>query len=77
MKLNNITNSLIELKEESSLPKNIKEKIDEIVDILNNGNSSIKINQALDVLEEIANDSNLETYTRTQVLNILSLLEKL
>ncbi len=72
-----ITDSLIELKYDSSIPKNIKEKIGQIILILNNENDSIKKNKALDVLEEVVDDSNLESYTRTEILNVVSLLEKL
>ena len=72
-----ITDSLIEVKDDSSIPKNIKEKLEEIIIILNGGiDSSIKINKALNILEDVADDSNLEAYTRTQILNVVSLLEK-
>ena len=72
-----ITDSLIEVKDDSSIPKNIKEKLEEIIIILNGGiDSSIKINKALNILEDVADDSNLEAYTRTQILNVASLLEK-
>ena len=75
--LKKITTSLTELKDDFSIPKNIKEKIEQIIIILNNENDSIKKNKALDVLEEVVDDSNLESYTRTEILNVVSLLEKL
>jgi len=73
-----VSDSLIGLKDDSSLPKNIKEKIEGIIIILNDGSeSSIKVNKVLDILEDVADDSNLEPYTRTEILNVVSLLEKL
>lgn len=76
--LENINDSLTELKHDSTIPKNIREKIEEIITVLNDGSdSSIKINKALDTLDEIADDANLEPYIRTQIWNVVSLLEKL
>lgn len=78
MNINDINNSLIDLREDNSLPRNIKEKIEEIITILNTStDSSIKVNKALDILEDVADDTNIEPYTRTQVWNVASLLEKL
>ncbi len=66
------------LQEDSGVPKNIKLKIQEIIDSLKDTeNVSIKINKALSDLEEIAEDSNMQSYTRTQIWNAISLLETL
>jgi len=37
----------------------------------------IRINKALHELEEIADDINLQPFTRTQLWNIVSILEKI
>jgi len=76
--LKNISYLLVEMKEDSSIPKNIREIIEETIVILNDETeSSIKVNKVLDLLETVADDSNLESYTRTQILNVVTLLEKL
>ena len=68
---------LQELEKDINIPKNIKIKIKKIVDILREGTElSIKINKSLNELDEISNDPNLEPYTRTQIWNIASILEK-
>jgi uncharacterized protein (UPF0147 family) len=59
------------------VPRNVKSKVEQVLKILNeNTEVSIRVNKALNELEEIANDSNMQTYTRTQLWNIISLLEK-
>jgi len=69
---------LEELEKDVNIPKNIKIKIEGIIDILKEDTElSIKINKALNELDEISNDSNLEPYTRTQIWNIVSILEKI
>ena len=39
--------------------------------------TQIKVSKALNELEEIADDVNLKSYTRTQVWNVVSALEKI
>jgi len=76
--LEGIVEVLRELDEDVSVPKNIKGKISNVINLLNNGNTeaSIKVNQALHILDEIADDTNIKSFTRTQIWNIVSLLEK-
>ncbi len=69
---------LQELEEDTNIPKNIKTKIKSITNILKEDTElSIKVNKALNELDEISNDPNLEAYTRTQIWNIVSILEKI
>lgn len=73
----NIVAALTEINEDQTIPKNIKSKIQGIIGTLSNDlDVSIRANKALDELEEVVNDSNIEPYTRTQFWNIISLLEK-
>ncbi len=69
---------LSDLREDSGVPKNVKLKIQEIISSLEDHTDiSIKINKALTDLEEIAEDVNMQSYTRTQIWSVISLLEKL
>lgn len=71
-----VLDALSEIQEDITVPKNIRNKVREIIDSLNKETEqSIKINKALDELEKIADDANIQPYTRTQVWNIISLLE--
>lgn len=76
-KLGSIVEVLEELCEEGSVPKNIKAKFLDIVSYLKESDEvSIKVNKALHSLDEIGDDTNLQPYIRTQIWNIVSMLEK-
>lgn len=73
-----IIDALSELLVDSTVPKNTKSIIDNIINTLKeNVEISIKVNKALHKLEEITDDTNLQSYTRTQLWNISSMLEKI
>jgi uncharacterized protein (UPF0147 family) len=74
--VDDILESLSELQEDTTIPKNIKTKLQQIVEILKqDADTSIKINKALNELEDISDDANIQPYTRTQLWNIVSMLE--
>ena len=76
--LTKITEYLKELEEDNTIPKNVRTKITGIINILTGSEElNIKINKALDDLEEISNDTNMQSYTRTQIWNVTSLLENI
>jgi len=73
-----VVNSLNEIKEDATVPRNVRTKIESVVNTLKEDTeSSIKVNKALSELDQIANDVNLQAYTRTQIWNIMSMLEKI
>ncbi|MBN1544797.1 UPF0147 family protein [Candidatus Woesearchaeota archaeon] len=77
-RIQNIIEALEELANDSTVPRNIKSKVSEVISTLKEGNGqdmSIKINKALSTLDEISDDTNIQTYTRTQIWNIASMLE--
>ena len=68
---------LEELCDDNTVPRNIKAKFQGMVSELKDGSEiSIKVNKALHDLDEIADDTNLQPYVRTQIWNIVSMLEK-
>ena len=74
--IKNIVEVLKEMEEDNSIPKNIKDKLNITIDALKNDNNlKMSINKALHELDEIADDPNLQSYTRTQIWNVVSLLE--
>tara|TARA_Y100000310_G_scaffold258452_1_gene266872 strand:+ start:4330 stop:4578 length:249 start_codon:yes stop_codon:yes gene_type:complete len=76
-KIKEIIDTLSELKEDQSLPKNTGVKLQEVIDVLNSDSeSSMKVNKAFNILEGIADNTNLQSYIRTQIWNITSMLEK-
>ena len=76
--INDVLEVLEELQDDSTVPKNVRSKIQMIVDALNEDSEvSIRVNKALHILDEISDDANLQSYTRTQIWSIVSMLEKL
>ena len=77
MDIKGVIAELKELLEDASVPKNVKESIERVIKTLEeNGDLSIRVNKALNDLDEIADDINMQAYTRTQIWNIVSMLEK-
>lgn len=68
---------LEEIANDTSVPKNVKDKVAIVIKILKNeGDLKVNVNKALNELDEVADDPNLESYTRSLVWNIVSMLEK-
>ena len=76
-RLEGVLEALNELADDNTVPKNVKAKIATVIETLKSdeGDLSMKINKALSELDEISDDTNLQSYTRTQVWNIASMLE--
>ena len=73
-----IINKLIdEINADRTVPKNIRTSLTEARNHINNekGDLAVRINAAVSILDEISNDPNIPTYTRTQIWNIVSMLE--
>lgn len=68
--------ALRELEGDSQVPKNVKTKITSTISTLEQaGEMPIKVSRALQELEQLTEDNNMQAYTRTQIFNIVSLLE--
>ena len=73
-----IVKRLKDLKEDPSVPKNVKLKISDIIGILEKeDDKSIKLDKIVHIFDELNEDSNIDSYTRTQLWNIASMLESL
>ncbi len=69
---------LSEIHGDVTVPRNVRTKIDLIIGTLRDADElPIKVNKALNGLDELSSDVNLQSYTRTQIWNIMSVLEKL
>ncbi len=69
---------LTQIEEDVSLPRNIKEKIRKAIDALG-GDKELKIraNKALRELDDVSDSSNLPSYVRPQIWNVVSMLESI
>ncbi len=76
--LADVISYLNDLLNDTSVPRNVKTKIEGIVrSFQDKAEISLRINKALSVLEEVCDDNNIQTYTRTQIWNAVSMLEAL
>ncbi|HIG93181.1 MAG: hypothetical protein QT02_C0004G0070 [archaeon GW2011_AR9] len=71
--LKEVIEFLGQLKEDPDMSKRFKEKADQIIVMLSEG-SILAVEKALLVLEEL-NASDLSSYHRTQVWDVISMLE--
>ncbi|AJF62315.1 MAG: hypothetical protein QT11_C0001G0159 [archaeon GW2011_AR20] len=71
-----ILSTLNLIKEDESVPRNVKARIDSAICCLNDNEKdfSLKINSVLQELDDISNDKNLPAYTRVEILNIIGIL---
>jgi uncharacterized protein (UPF0147 family) len=60
-----------------SVPRNIRTKCEDSVKILKDEKQdiAIRVSTVISNMDEISNDPNIPTYTRTQIWNIVSILE--
>ena len=62
-----------------TVPRNIRTKCEDSIKILKDDkqDNAIRINTVISSMDEISNDPNIPMYTRTQVWNIVSILESM
>ncbi|MBI2578730.1 MAG: UPF0147 family protein [Candidatus Aenigmarchaeota archaeon] len=72
-----INRLLDEINNDRSVPRNIRNMVAEAKKSLNDGKQepNVRINTAISILDEVSNDTNIPTYTRTHIWNIVSMLE--
>lgn len=73
-KIQEIIFTLNELKDDSTVSKNIKEKIERIISFLEH-DEALGVDKAINEIEEMMETNNIPSYTRTQIWNVVSLLE--
>ena len=78
-KIDDLVSMMREITEDRTVPRNIKKAVEEAIRELTNEENElpVRINGCVSILDEIATDPNIPLYTRTQLWNIVSLVEKL
>ncbi len=75
-RLQQIIDALTELSGDSTVPRNVKNQLARTIAVLSSDEERrIKVSKALEELDEVIDDPNMQPYTRTQLWNIVSLLE--
>ena len=74
-----INGIITELKEDHSIPRNVITKLESVEKILEGDGEDIyiKVDKAIQVIEEIIEDTNIQPFIRTRLWNICSLLESM
>ena len=74
--LKQVAEMLGQIVNDRSVPKNIRSAAELAMSALgSDGQKELKISTAVHTLDEIINDPNMPMYTRTQIWNIVSILE--
>lgn len=75
-KLKQIGDLLLQISEDRTVPRNIRESAQLAKESLESKEEQImKVDKAIQLLDDISEDSNMPAYTRTQIWSIVSLLE--
>ena len=71
---------LLQISEDRTVPRNIRESAEEAKKSLESEEEddlTVKVDKALQILDEMSEDPNLPVYTRTQIWSVVTLLEAL
>lgn len=73
----NITPLIQQIANDRTVPRNIRIKCEDSINILGNEKEdlAIRVNTVISTMDDISNDPNIPTYTRIQIWNVVSLLE--
>ena len=68
---------LRDVSEDTTTPRNIRRAAKNAIDVLHDSSNThaIRCANAISMLDEISQDPNMPSYTRTRIWNIVSLLE--
>jgi len=74
-----VINLIQQIANDRTVPRNIRAKCDESVKILQDGKEdvAVRVNTVISNMDEVSNDPNIPMYTRTQIWNIVSVLESM
>jgi len=77
MDTDTIIQSLIQIKDDRTVPKNIRASCEECIKDLQDDKEeiSVRLNLCISTLDDVSSDPNIPSYTRTQIWNIVSMLE--
>jgi uncharacterized protein (UPF0147 family) len=75
----NVIPLIQQIANDRTVPRNIRTKCEDSIKILQNDKEdvAVRINTIISSMDEIANDTNIPTYTRIQIWNIVSALESM
>ena len=77
--LRNIIDILSQIEKDFTVPKNVRIKVKNAYSVLGELDTSVavRVDKSLQELDDISDDPNVSSYTRTQIWNVVSLLESI
>lgn len=77
--VNGVTTRMRDVADNSSLPSNVTEMLDEAINELEDEDKdlSVRVNTAASILDKVSNDPNIKQHTRTEIWNLASKVESL
>jgi len=78
-KIRDVIDVLSSIEKDFSVPKNVRVRIKNAYSVLEADGKSmaVRIDQSLQELDDISDDPNIPSYTRTQIWNVVSMLESM
>ena len=78
-KISEVIETLNQIEKDFTVPKNVRAKIKCAFAVLEKDCKPlpIRIDESIQELDEVSDDPNIPSYTRTQIWNILSILESI
>ncbi len=75
-----VIDTIRDILDDQGIQKNIKQKLEKVITELSNSDEKsirLTVDKCVNELEEISNDANIQSFVRTQVWGIVSMLESL
>ena len=76
--MNQVIELLSAIEEDNTVPKNVRNKVNETLSFIKKDNTTavdLLIDRTIQSLDELSNDPNIPTFTRTQIWSVISALE--
>jgi uncharacterized protein (UPF0147 family) len=78
MDIKPVVDMIEQVASDRTVPKNIRAVAEEALTALEgDGDVKVRISTAIGFLDDVINDPNMPMYTRTQIWNIVSMLEQM
>lgn len=73
--LTEVISTLTELLGDSTLPRSVRQTIEQTLTTLQQSPDKVSVNRALSLLEDVADNINMQPDHRSQLFNVVSMLE--
>ncbi len=69
---------LSDMGADQNVPKNVRAQMQSLVVVLQSAKEHpVKVHDAMNMLDRVSSDINLDSYTRTQIFSLIGMLEKM